>query len=1067
VEFDNLYLDMNGIIHPCCHPEDSEQPESEDEMMVKIMEYIDRLFGMIRPRKVLFMAIDGVAPRAKMNQQRSRRYRAAREIQQKRAVQAEVYAELGLEVPESKETFDSNVITPGTLFMKKVADTLRYYVVMRLNSDPGWAGVKVILSDASDPGEGEHKIMEFIRKQRMTPGYNPNTVHALYGLDADLIMLGLATHELNFYVLRELVVFKNTPFCGICRQNGHYADSCAGKLMTKSDLAAEAAGSSYVNGKKPFQLLSIAVLREYLSQEFQDVANTINFNYSLERVLDDWVMLCFFVGNDFLPHMPTLEIREGAISKLMEVYRRMLPRVGGYLTDSGTISFQRLERILQELALMEDGVFQRRKDKEMKRRHRDSASRRRVRELLEQEANRDEAPEGAETLGELFDLSQPQPPRGKRSRNDNDHGASALENGRAKRGRSEPGNSAEGGKKPELEPVLEQEKPVMEEEENDDPKENEQEVEEKPSGNEAASLDGAKADIVGSSGPSDPEETEVDAEVEAEAEVGESAAAELVAKRIALKEGRPVKGQLVLDDEEEMEDGIRFHESGWRDRYYDAKFGAGASQDPELRKDVVKKYLEGLQWVLLYYYQGVPSWSWYYPYHYTPFCSDMQDISDFRPVFVLGEPFLPFQQLMAVLPPFSNQFVPLSYRTLMESTSEIAEFFPLDFPIDLNGKKFEWQGVALLPWIDEERLKAAIKTVDDSLSEEESARNRHGPCFLLVRSTCPLARIISLLKAGKQLEAAIPAGSSHGVYGRLLIAPGEKRLPLGGRVRSPLGEPVAEQVPPDLNGNQVMVCCFVNPDYPTAAGYVAKVLDNAVAPPPVLVGQGRGRGGRRGGGDWQVMQRAPIPSTYQSNIHNTYSFGPGGNNRQQQHSQPSQQHSQQHSQHYYRNDPARGQYPPRQGRGGYQGYGYAPSHPAQPYDQNPYAHSEHARPAHYSQPPNATGNGNRNRNRNSHPLYNQPPYQSNDYQQPGQHGNYPNPNPNPYPYPYNYSQQGSGLGGYPPYQGGSQQPYLQPYDDVRQQESPYQTGQQQQQPPAQPYYQQQHSSRGSYDPYQR
>ena len=141
-------------------------------------------------------------------------------------------------------------------------------------------------------------------------------------------------------------------------------------------------------------------------------------------------------------------------------------------------------------------------------------------------------------------------------------------------------------------------------------KEEEKEQEEekqKPAGNEAASLDGVKADIVGSSGPSDPEETEVDAEVEAEAEVGESAAAELVAKRIALKEGRPVKGQLVLDDEEEVEDGIRFHESGWRDRYYDAKFGAGASQDPELRKDVVKKYLEGLQWVLLYYYQGVPS----------------------------------------------------------------------------------------------------------------------------------------------------------------------------------------------------------------------------------------------------------------------------------------------------------------------------------------------------------------------------------------------------------------------------------------------------------------------------
>ena len=153
-----------------------------------------------------------------MNQQRSRRFRSAREAQEKEddtaALMQMLEKQSGKKIDDSlkgKKVWDSNAITPGTPFMDTLAMSLRYWTAYKLNTDPAWAKIKVIISDSTVPGEGEHKIMEFIRSQRYSPEHDPNTKHVIYGLDADLIMLGLGTHEPHFRVLREDVFASAQP----------------------------------------------------------------------------------------------------------------------------------------------------------------------------------------------------------------------------------------------------------------------------------------------------------------------------------------------------------------------------------------------------------------------------------------------------------------------------------------------------------------------------------------------------------------------------------------------------------------------------------------------------------------------------------------------------------------------------------------------------------------------------------------------------------------------------------------------------------------------------------------
>lgn len=86
------------------------------------------------------------------------------------------------------------------------------------------------------------------------------------------------------------------------------------------------------------------------------------FAFDLERAMDDWIFLIFFVGNDFLPHLPSLEIREGAVDTLLRIWKSELSRMGGYVTNHGRLELDRVQVILDGLAKEEADIFRRRRE---------------------------------------------------------------------------------------------------------------------------------------------------------------------------------------------------------------------------------------------------------------------------------------------------------------------------------------------------------------------------------------------------------------------------------------------------------------------------------------------------------------------------------------------------------------------------------------------------------------------------------------------------------------------------------------------------------------------------------
>lgn len=312
--------------------------------------------------------------------------------------------------------------------------------------------------------------------------------------------------------------------------------------------------------------------------------------------------------------------------------------------------------------------------------------------------------------------------------------------------------------------------------------------------------------------------------------------------RMGLGAGGAQKRKAADDDEEEEEDPqandeVRLWEAGFKDRYYESKFDVG-EENVQFRYAVALQYVKGLCWVLKYYYQGCASWDWYFPYHYAPFASDFINISGLSTQFERGsKPFNPMEQLMGVFPAASNSHVPAAWADLMSAPdSPIIDFYPLDFKIDLNGKKFAWQGVALLPFVDERRLIRAVQPLYEELSAEEKKRNTRGDDRMYVSSSnVGFAALTALYKQAAGAEdAATTEVCIEGVRGLVLPA-GTENVPQGGRLVTPIGG----QGLADVLNNRVVTVRYRDPVYAEGFIFEAKRLPNAIEPPTVLAPERR------------------------------------------------------------------------------------------------------------------------------------------------------------------------------------------------------------------------------------
>jgi 5'-3' exonuclease len=331
-----LMLDTNCLLHPCVNTikdnlkKDNLKKDNLKKDNNKSREQIENnIFLLIETRIIdmiekvnpeyIYIAIDGVAPIAKILQQRQRRHRYLYDTQIKlkydnlnekidNITTDEIVRDDGITV--SRIPISSIELTPGTEYMERINERM-IELVKKIGEEKK---IKYVYSSYHVEGEGEHKILQYIRKN-----VKSEETIVIYGLDADLLFLALSLGiENNLYIMREKAIFQNKTL----------------EIEIENEVS-------------------------YNYVEINELHLMIN---KLNIKTNDFIMLCYLVGNDFIPGLLTTDIKRNGLDKIISSYEEARKIINKEIIEKNKegkliINYDLVIEIFKKLEYTEWGIW--------------------------------------------------------------------------------------------------------------------------------------------------------------------------------------------------------------------------------------------------------------------------------------------------------------------------------------------------------------------------------------------------------------------------------------------------------------------------------------------------------------------------------------------------------------------------------------------------------------------------------------------------------------------------------------------------------------------------------------